>query len=414
LEPRSANTGTVDDATEGHTYDVIVVGAGIVGLATALALTDRYPGKKILVLDKEHKVGAHQTGHNSGVVHSGIYYAPGSLKAELTRKSVATLRTFCDEHSVAYEECGKVIVATDSSEVARLEQLHERGVQNGVPGLRLLSGEELKEIEPNAVGVMALHSPTTAIVDFVGVCQKIVEALVARGTEVHLGRNVQRIERRGGVSTVQGADFAYSTNYLVNCAGLHSDRVAMLAGTEPSVRIVPFRGEYYMLRPSSEHLVRGLIYPVPDPTMPFLGVHFTRMVSGGVEAGPNAVLALAREGYSHTHVNLTDVADMAGYPGFWRLARKYWRVGAFEVLRSLSKSEFVRSLRKLVPAINAEDLVRGSAGVRAQAVDAGGKLVDDFVIQAYEGGLNVLNAPSPAATAGLAIGEYIAERANLK
>lgn len=410
MDRQNSGPQTKNNAATGQTYDLIVIGAGIVGLATALALSDRYPDKKMVVLEKESAVAAHQTGHNSGVVHSGIYYVPGSLKARLSRKGAVMLREFCAEHYVAYEECGKVIVATDQAEVPRLKQLHERGMANGVPRLRILGSDELKEIEPNAFGVMALHSPTTAIVDFVGVCQRIVGVLADRGVEVLTGRRVERIEKRGGQSIVHGVGFEHATKFIVNCAGLHSDRVARLGGVVPNVRIVPFRGEYYTLRPSSEHLVRGLIYPVPDPRMPFLGVHFTRMIGGGVEAGPNAVLALAREGYTPTKMNLADVADIATYGGFWKLASKYWSVGAFEVHRSINKSEFVRSLRKLVPSISAQDIERGPAGVRAQAVDASGKLVDDFVIHTHEGGLNVLNAPSPAATASLAIGQYVADR----
>lgn len=394
-------------------YDVVVVGAGIVGLATAMALTKRYPGKSIAVLEKEGSVAAHQTGRNSGVVHSGIYYAPGSLKATLTRRGVELLREFCLEHGVAYEECGKIIVATDDTEVARLEALYERAQQNGVPGLRLIEAGEIQELEPHATGLKAIHSPTTAIVDYVGACHRMVEVLSENGVQVLTGCHVTTVGRSGGRVTVGGDGFQFSAGFLVNCGGLHSDRLARLAGTDPDVQIVPFRGEYYMLRPESRSLVRGLIYPVPDPAMPFLGVHFTKMVNGEVEAGPNAVLALAREGYSPRNVSLADTAEIVGYPGFWRLARKYWSVGAFEVYRSLSKAEFVRSLRKLIPATQASDLVRGSAGVRAQAVDRRGKLVDDFVVQSSESVLNVLNAPSPAATASLAIGEHISRMVDL-
>lgn len=413
MEPKSSEPKTRPGRAAGEKYDLIVIGAGIVGLATAWALSRRYPHKKIAVLEKEHAVASHQTGHNSGVVHSGTYYAPGSLKATLTRRGVQLLRDFCTEHGVKYQECGKVIVATNDDEVARLRRLYERGTANSVPGIRLIDAAELTELEPNANGVEAIHSPSTAIVDFVGVCKALVTVLEQRGVDVHTGRQVLEIERRSGRVHVRGEAFQHSADFLVNCAGLHSDRVAGLGGTEPTVRIIPFRGEYYMLRPESRHLVRGLIYPVPNPDMPFLGVHFTKMVNGEVEAGPNAVLALAREAYRGTTMNLNDLVQIAGYGGFWRLARKYWNVGAFEVYRSLSKSQFVRSLRRLVPAVRAEDLVKGSVGVRAQAVDSEGNLVDDFVVQAEHLILNVLNAPSPAATASLAIGEHIADLVNI-
>lgn len=390
--------------------DTVVIGGGIVGLSTALALSNRYPDEQIVLLEKEGRVAAHQTGHNSGVVHSGIYYKPGSLKASLARAGAQKLREFCAEHELPYEECGKVIVATDSSEVPRLKQLFERGVANGVPGLRLIDANELRVIEPHAQGVQAIHSPTTAITDFVAVCTRLEEILTARGLRILTSRQVTSIERGSNGLHVRTQGHVVSAKRVINCAGLHSDKVAKLAGSRPQLRIIPFRGEYYVLKGSSNHLVNGLIYPVPDPAMPFLGVHFTRMINGGVEAGPNAIMALAREGYGRSDVRIADVLDSFGYGGFWKLAQKYWRVGVFEVYRSLSKRQFVRSLRKLVPDIEPDDLSRGPSGVRAQAVDFGGNLVDDFVMNHDSNVINVLNAPSPAATAGLAIGEHLVSK----
>ncbi len=404
---------TGSDASSENTYDVAVVGGGIVGLSTALALANRFPERKIVVLEKERRVAAHQTGHNSGVVHSGVYYVPGSLKAQLTRRGNHLLKAFCADNGVPYDECGKVIVATKEAELPWLRKLHERGVENGVPGVRLIDGDELRRIEPHAAGIMAVHCPETAIVDYATVCERLAEQLHARGVRVQTEAEVRRISSGSHGLHIEGPGFALRSRYLVNCAGLHSDRIARLAGLEPEVNIVPFRGEYYMLRPSSQELVRGLIYPVPDPRFPFLGVHFTKTIQGGVEAGPNAVLALAREGYRWRNLRLADLAELASFSGFWRLARRYWTVGVFEVYRSLSKGAFVKSLRKLVPSITSSDITPGPSGVRAQAVGADGKLVDDFVIQESPFGLHVLNAPSPAATAGLAIGEYIANRVQL-
>lgn len=394
--------------TSDLTADHVVIGGGIVGLATAWALKQKFPNQSVAVLEKEEAVARHQTGRNSGVVHSGIYYAPGSLKATLCRQGVGLLKEFCLEHGIAYEECGKVIVAADESELPALERLYERGTQNGVPGLRLLDGAELKEIEPHVNGVRAIHSPTTAMVDYVGVANKLVELLRGHGAEVLTGATVTSVENSGSEVIVSGPGFRVAAGFLVNCAGLHSDRIARLSGAAPAVRIVPFRGEYYVLRPERRHLVRTMIYPVPNAALPFLGVHFTRMVGGEVEAGPNAVLALAREGYTLTTVKLADSLDTASYGGFWRLARRFWRVGAYEVYRSLSKTAFVRSLQRLVPEVTADDLERGPAGVRAQAVDASGRLVDDFAFAQTPNALHVLNAPSPAATASLAIGRHVA------
>lgn len=391
------------------TADLVVIGGGIVGLATAWALTGRHPDKRVVVLEKERDVATHQTGRNSGVVHSGIYYAPGSLKARLCREGVGLLKAFCGEHGIRYDERGKVIVATVESELPALERLLSRGTVNGVPELRRLDVEDLHRLEPHVRGVGAIHSPSTAITDYPGVARKLVELLRSRGAVVRTGALVTAVDASGGSVRVRGPSLDLEAAFLVNCAGLHSDRVARLSGAAPSVRIVPFRGEYYEIKPERRGLVNGLVYPVPDPDLPFLGVHFTNMVTGEVEAGPNAVFAFAREGYTFSTVDLRDTFETVAFGGAWRLAAKYWRVGAFEVYRSLSKPAFVRSLRQLVPAITGADLVRGPAGVRAQAIDAAGRLVDDFAFAKTANALHVLNAPSPAATAALAIGRYVAE-----
>jgi len=391
-------------------HDVAIVGGGIVGLATADALLARHPDLRLLLLEKEDDVARHQTGHNSGVVHAGIYYTPGSLRARLCVAGVGRLRDFCAEHGVAYDAAGKVIVATDEAELPRLDRLLERGTANGVPGLRMIDADELRAIEPHAAGLRAIHSPHTAIVDYPGVSHALLARLRARGARVAFGSPLVSVAEEPGGLRLATPRATFRARRLVACAGLHADRIARLAGARPQVRIVPFRGEYYFLRPERRDLVRGLIYPVPDPALPFLGVHFTRTVHGEVEAGPNAVLALAREGYGWTRVDGRDLAEVAAYPGFWRLARRFWRTGAFETYRSFSTAAFVRSLQKLVPAITPADVRRGGAGVRAQAIDPQGRLVDDFAVIETERSLHVLNAPSPAATAALTIGDHLAER----
>ncbi len=390
--------------------DLCVVGGGIVGLATAHAVLQRMPDARIVVLEKEDGIARHQTGHNSGVVHAGIYYRPGTLRASLCVRGVVSLRDFCAEHGVAYDAVGKVIVATDESELPRLDALLERGTANGVPGLRMIDRDELLEIEPHAAGLRALHSPGTAIVDFPGVARVLADRLRAGGARVETNARVVDVARSGDGLTIDTPRLRVRARRLVACAGLHADRLARLAGLEPSVRIVPFRGEYYFLEPHARQLVRGLIYPVPDPDLPFLGVHFTRTVHGEVEAGPNAVLALAREGYRHTDVDAFDLAHTAAYPGFWRLAARFWRTGAYEYYRSFSTPAFVRSLQKLVPTVREGDVRRAGAGVRAQAVGPDGRVLDEFVIEEDDRSLHVLNAPSPAATASLTIGEHLAER----
>jgi L-2-hydroxyglutarate oxidase LhgO len=391
------------------TYDIAIVGAGIVGLATARALQERAPGARLVLLEKEREIAQHQTGHNSGVIHSGIYYKPGSYKARLCVEGVRLMKEFCEKHGIAVETCGKVIVATSQEELPRLQTLYERGVANGVPGVALIDTARLRELEPHASAVAAIHSPQTAIVDYGQVSQAFARDLLARGATLERGFAVRTIVRAGGELRVGAADGrVVVARHLVNCAGLHCDVIARLAGAQTDVQIVPFRGEYYMIRRERHDLVRGLIYPVPDPEFPFLGVHFTRTVHGEVEAGPNAVLAFAREGYSWSRVRPAELAGTLAFPGTWRMAAKYWQTGAYEVYRSLSKSAFVKALQKLVPALRAEDIEAGGSGVRAQAVTRDGALVDDFRIVSSEKAIHVLNAPSPGATASLAIGRHIA------
>ncbi len=395
----------------GNPHDVAVVGGGIVGLATTLALTARHPDLRLVVLEKESELGMHQTSHNSGVIHSGIYYRPGSHKARLSVEGVRLLREFCAQHGVRVDQCGKVIIATDERELPRLDELYERGVANGVPGLERIGPERLREIEPHAAGLRALHSPRTAIVDFGEVAHAMAAESRNRGVVILTGARVTAIHQASGGLRIQTAAGEVGARHLVNCAGLYCDTVARMAGTVPDVRIIPFRGEYYVVRPARRDLVRGLIYPVPDPEFPFLGVHFTRTVHGEIEAGPNAVLAFAREGYSLTRVHPTELLETLTYAGFWRMARRYWRTGLYEVRRSFSATAFVRALQRLVPDLRVDDVVRGGAGVRAQAVTLQGMLVDDFRIVRGPHAIHVLNAPSPAATASLAIGRHIADLA---
>lgn len=385
---------------------VVVIGAGIVGLATAREFAAR--GHRVTVLEKEAGVAAHQTGNNSGVIHSGLYYAPGSLKARFAAAGAQSMRSFAAEHGVTVDVCGKLVVATDESQLGRLRDLHARGVANGVP-CRLISAGEARDYEPHVRAVAALRVETTGIVDYRGVCEILRGLIEADGGAIRFGQRATGIRDTGsGVIVTTDAD-EIAADLLVNCAGLHSDRIARLAGLRPDVRIVPFRGEYFTLTPDAEHLVRGLIYPVPDPAFPFLGVHFTRMLDGTVHAGPNAVLALAREGYTWGDVDPRDVADSALWPGLWRLGGKYWRTGIDEVRRSLSKRRFTASLNELIPDLAADQLRPTHAGVRAQAIRRDGSMVDDFHIERGPRQVHVLNAPSPAATAALEIGRSIAD-----
>jgi (S)-2-hydroxyglutarate dehydrogenase len=389
--------------------DVAIVGGGIVGLATAYRLQERQPDLRVVVLEKEAAVGQHQTGHNSGVLHTGIYYRPGSLKAVNCRAGKAAMERFCAEQGIAYERCGKVIVATRESEVPGLENILARGQANGVACARI-GPERLKELEPHARGVAAIHVPEAGIVDYKAVVRRLAEIVTERGGEVRTGAKVERLVEQGDEVVVETTAGTVQAGRVVNCAGLQSDRVARAAGQPTGVQIVPFRGEYYELTPEAERFCRNLIYPVPDPNFPFLGVHFTRMIGGGVECGPNAVLAFAREGYTRTTVNLRDLAETFGYAGFRKLARKHLRTGLGELWRSFSKAAFVRALQHLVPEIRAHHLVPAHAGIRAQAVAPDGKPLDDFAFAGHGRVLHVLNAPSPAATAALNIGTLITDR----
>ncbi len=389
--------------------DVAVVGAGIVGLATAMELLTRFPRLSLAILEKEEQIAAHQSGHNSGVLHSGIYYAPGSLKARLCVEGGRALRAFCDERGIAYELCGKVIVATHDEELPRLGELYRRGVANGVPGLEMIGPERLRELEPHAAGIRAVYSPETGVIDFTRVAAAYADEVRGRGGEILTGHEVTAIERSGGKAIVQTTRGELKCRYLVTCGGLHSDRLAEMTDAPPDLRIVPFRGDYYVLRTQSRHLVRTLIYPVPDPALPFLGVHLSKRHDGEIWAGPNAVLAFAKEGYGRLDVNLADDWHVFTYHGFWAMARAYWRIGLSELYRDFSKAAFLRSLQRYVPALTAEDIEPGPSGVRAQAVSADGRLIDDFAVYHDGNVVHVSNAPSPAATSSIALGRAIVD-----
>ncbi len=392
------------------TYDIVIVGGGIVGLATARALRERLPHARLAIIEKEPKLASHQTGHNSGVIHSGIYYKPGSHKAKLCVEGKGLMLQFCEEHGIRVDRCGKVVVATSDAELPRLQTLYERGAANGV-AVEMIDPARLRELEPHASALRAIWSPSTAIVDYGEVAGAIAHELAAGGVAIETGARVASIARTGDGVEIAATRLTVRAKRLVNCAGLYSDVVARLAGARTDVQIIPFRGEYYLLRPDRRSLVRGLIYPVPDPEFPFLGVHLTRTVHGDVEAGPNAVFAFAREGYRFGRVSPGELAATLAYRGFWRMARRYWRMGTFEMYRSLNKAAFVKALQRLVPELRPEDVAPGGAGVRAQAVSPDGSLVDDFRIVAAADAIHVLNAPSPAATASLAIGRHVARLA---
>lgn len=393
-------------------YDIIVVGGGIVGLATALKIKEKNPNIRLLLLEKEKEVALHQTGHNSGVIHSGLYYKPGSLKATNCISGYKMLIDFAQKEGINYDLCGKIVVATRPEQIPILEDLYERGVQNGLTGFKMLDKEGLKEHEPHVNGIKGFFVPQTGIIDYTAVCQKYAEKVKEMGGEIGFNEKVIEIKQSGGISTVVTENRFYETKLVINCAGLYSDKVAQMTQSENiHLRIIPFRGEYFELKPNKHYLVKNLIYPVPDPNFPFLGVHFTRMIHGGIEAGPNAVLAFRREGYKKLDINFKELFETLTWPGFQKVGMKYWQTGLGEMYRSFSKAAFTKALQELIPDIKEDDLVAGSAGVRAQACDREGGLLDDFSIIERPNAINVCNAPSPAATSSLAIGQEVAELA---
>jgi L-2-hydroxyglutarate oxidase len=390
-------------------HDYVIIGGGIVGLATAMAVGKKYPKARILVLEKEHDLAQHQTGRNSGVIHSGIYYKPGSLKARFAREGNHSMVEFCREHGIKHEICGKVIVATKPSELPPLESLIQRGVDHRF-GVARLAPEQVQEIEPHVRCLAGIRVPSTGIVNYREVSAKYVELIKSQGGTVQTGTRVDRLRKVNGIQVIETPRGEFEARFIINCAGLFSDRVARFGGLDPGAKIVPFRGEYYELMPEKRYLVRTLVYPVPNPDFPFLGVHFTRMIDGSVHAGPNAVLAFKREGYRRTDINFADLFEILTFSGFWKLARKYYRDGMMEMVRSVSKRAFVKNLQQLVPEVNEDDLIPTDSGVRAQALMPDGKLVDDFLIVNGKNSIHVCNAPSPAATASLEIGRFIANQ----
>jgi len=393
--------------------DIVIVGGGIVGLATAYHLTEKYPDKKILVLEKEDEVAHHQTGNNSGVIHSGLYYKPGSLKAKNCINGYHMMIQFCDEHHIPYDLCGKVVVATDKSELGRLRDLFDRGRENGLEGLEMLDQARLKEIEPHLAGIQGIRVPQTGIVNYKQVCQKLAEIITERGGEIHLNTLVQSMKETDNSVQITTSTVSVECQLIINCAGLYSDKVAKMHLGKLDTRIIPFRGEYFELTAEAEHLVKHLIYPVPDPAFPFLGVHFTRMIGGGIEAGPNAVFAFKKEGYHRTDFDFKEFFGSLLWPGFQKVMFKYWKTGLGEMYRSFSKKAFTKALQRLIPEVQEDHLVPASAGVRAQACDRTGGLLDDFKIVHEKRAIHVINAPSPAATSSLSIGKTISEMVEL-
>ncbi len=391
-----------------HNYDIIVIGGGIVGLATAMAICKQ---AKTLVIEAEERLAMHQTGNNSGVIHSGLYYKPGSLKAGNCVKGRQALYAFCKEHGIAHDQCGKVVVATREDELPALEELYRRGSENGLTGLKKITPDEIRDIEPHVRGIAGLYVPQTGIVDFVQVCERFADEVRKQKGDIQTNTRFLGVEKRNSELVLNTSRGKITAKYLINCGGLYSDRIAKKCGVDPGLQIIPFRGEYYEIKKDFEGLVKNLIYPVPDPRFPFLGVHFTRMIHGGIEAGPNAVLAFKREGYKKLSFSIRDVVEYMTYIGFWKMAMKYWKMSVGEYYRSFSKRAFVRALQRLIPEIDRHAVTPGGAGVRAQALEPDGKLVDDFRIVQAEQMIHVLNAPSPAATAAISIGEAIAEKA---
>jgi L-2-hydroxyglutarate oxidase len=390
-------------------YDVAIIGGGIVGLASAFQILSKSPGTKLVLIEKEKDLSSHQTGHNSGVIHSGLYYKPGSLKATNCIHGYQLLLDFLKEEDIPFDKCGKVVVATQKSQIPQLEILHDRGLANGLKGLKYLNPDELKEIEPHVAGVKAIFVPQTGIVDYKVVSYKYADRIKALGGEILTGWKVEGMARKNGVEVIRSNKGSVESKTYINCAGLYSDKVAAKTVADLDTKIIPFRGEYYKLKEGAKHLVKNLIYPVPDPNFPFLGVHFTRMINGDVEAGPNAVLAFRREGYTKSQIHLGELIESLMWPGFQKVAAKYWKTGLGEMWRSFSKGAFTKALQELIPEIKVSDLESAPAGVRAQACDRTGGLLDDFKIIEAENAIHVLNAPSPAATSSLAIGETVAE-----
>lgn len=391
-------------------YDVVIIGAGIVGLATAYKLIEQKPQLKIAILEKEKSIALHQTGHNSGVIHSGIYYKTGSLKAINCKTGYDQLLTFCRENGVPFDLCGKIIVAFEQKELPILDGIFNRGVENGLTGIKKINQEEIKEIEPHCSGISGILVPQTGIIDYKDVSQKYCDIFLEKGGELHLGHKVIDIKQQNGVNYIETDVSSFESKWVINCAGLYSDKIAKLTSHDVDLQIIPFRGEYYDIKKEKEYLVKNLIYPVPNPDFPFLGVHFTRMIKGGVEAGPNAVFAFRREGYTNTDIHFKELWESLTFRGFQKVAAKYWRDGMYEMYRSYSKRAFVKALQRLIPEIQSDDIVPGGAGVRAQACDSKGNLIDDFLIYEKNGVINVCNAPSPAATSSLAIGQTISEK----
>lgn len=391
-------------------HEVIVIGGGIVGLATAYRILEAKPQLKVLLLEKEAKLAMHQTGRNSGVLHAGLYYKPGSEKAILSVSGLQQMVAFCRKYGIACDQCGKIVVATDPGELPRLETLWERGNANGLAGMQKLNPQQIKEIEPHAAGVAAIHVPQEGIVDYPAVCDKLAQLIRGNGGEIALNARVEKIIPDGSERIIETNAGNFRATFVISCGGLYSDRLVKASGQRPSAKIIPFRGEYFQIKKERQSLVRNLIYPVPDPKFPFLGVHFTRLIHGGIEAGPNAVLAFAREGYRWSNVNPRDLAESLSFPGLWKFLARYPSLWSYEIFRSLSRAEFTRSLQKLVPEIRRDDLEPGASAVRAQAMMPNGSLIEDFHFEEGPGILHVINAPSPAATASLAIGQRIAEK----
>lgn len=392
-------------------YDFIIIGGGIVGLASAYQLLLLNNKLKIAIIEKEAEVAAHQTGHNSGVIHSGLYYKPGSLKAQNCLQGYQMLIDFCKQYEIPFELCGKLVVASNESEINELDKLYQRGLENGLVKNTIIEKDAIKDFEPNLSGVKAIHVPYTGIIDYSVVCNKLAQIIQEYGADLYLNHKVEKIENHNGFAYIHTSQKTFETKQYINCAGLYSDKVAALSNKDIDTRIIPFRGEYYMLKPEKRNLIKNLIYPVPDPNFPFLGVHFTRMIGGGVEAGPNAVFAFKREGYLKSDFDFTETMESLAWPGFRKVAVKYWKTGIGEFYRSFSKTAFTKALQKLVPAIQEDDLIPAEAGVRAQACDKFGGLLDDFKIIEEPNAIHILNAPSPAATSSLSIGKTIAQMA---